>query len=79
MGSQQHGKPAPPPGFEVITDLNAEIDQLEDDFDYRGKLREEEWCSKLAHEIAAIHKKLVDRGRLESFQNIYASLAQQGN
>lgn len=52
---------------EVITDLNAEIDQLEADFDYRGRLRDEKWCSKLAHEIAATHKKLVDRGRLDTF------------
>jgi len=55
---------------EVITDLNEEIDQLEDDFDYRGKLRDEKWCSKLAHEIAATHKKLVDRRRLDNFASM---------
>jgi len=52
---------------EVVTDLNAEIDQLGNDFDYRGKLRDESWCKQLAYEIAATHKKLVDRGRLEDF------------
>lgn len=57
---------------EVITDLNAEIDQLEDDFDYRGRLREEKWCNKLAHEIAATHKKLVDRNRLDDFASMFA-------
>lgn len=57
---------------EVITDLNAEIDQLEDDFDYRGRLRDEKWCNKLAHEIAATHKKLVDRGRLDDFASMIA-------
>jgi len=56
---------------EVITDLNAEIDQLGEDIDYRGKLRDEKWCKELAHEIAATHKKLVDRGRLESFEKIF--------
>jgi len=55
---------------EVITDLNAEIDQLGEDFDYRGKLRDDDWCNKLAHEIAATHKKLVDRKRLESFAEL---------
>src|SRR3990172_1198516 len=55
---------------EVITDLNAEIDQLGEDFDYRGKLRDDEWCKRLAHEIAATHKKLVDRKRLESFAEL---------
>jgi hypothetical protein len=64
---------------EVITDLNAEIDQLEEDFDYRGKLRDEKWCNNLAHEIAATHKKLVDRHRLEDFGGIYKGLAQQGS
>lgn len=57
---------------EVITDLNAEIDQLEEDFDYRGRLRDEKWCAKLAHEIAATHKKLVDRERLDDFATMIA-------
>lgn len=56
---------------EVITDLNAEIDQLGENFDYRGKLRDENWCKNLAHEIAATHKKLVDRGRLDAFQKLF--------
>ncbi len=56
---------------EVITDLNAEIDQLGEDFDYRGKLRDETWCKQQAHEIAATHKKLVDRGRLDGFDDVF--------
>lgn len=64
---------------EVITDLNAEIDQLGDDFDYRGKLRDEKWCKDLAYEIAATHLKLVARGRMESFIDLYnAKIAHQG-
>jgi len=62
---------------EVVTDLNAEIDQLGEDFDYRGKLRDESWCKQLAHEIAATHKKLVDRGRLEAFGEVFKQAAQQ--
>jgi len=58
---------------EVITDIDGEIDQLEEDFDYRGKLRDEKWCKELAHEIAGTHKKLVDRQRLESFAQLYQS------
>lgn len=56
---------------EIVTDLNAEIDQLEEDFDYRGHLRDEKWCKNIAHELAATHKKLVDRDRLDSFARIY--------
>lgn len=63
---------------EIITDLNAEIDQLEEDFDYRGKLRDEKWCSNLAHEIAATHKKLVDRHRLDDFGCIYQDAQREG-
>lgn len=55
---------------EVVTDLNAEIDLLGEDFDYRGKLRDENWCKQLAHEIAATHKKLVGRGRLDNFAKV---------
>ena len=64
---------------EVVTDLNAEINKLGSDFDYRGKLRDERWCLPLAHEIAATHKKLVDRNRIESFTELYnQESAQQG-
>jgi len=55
---------------EIITDLNAEIRQLEADFDYRGRLRDETWCKRLALELAATHRKLVDRGRLEGFSSL---------
>lgn len=62
---------------EVVTDLNAEIAQLGEDFDYRGKLRDETWCKQLAHEIAGTHKKLVDRGRLDGFADMFEQTAQQ--
>jgi len=57
---------------EITTDLNSEIDQLGENFDYRGKLRDEKWCKSLAHEIAATHKKLVTRGRMEPFRELFA-------
>lgn len=63
--------------LEVITDLNAEIDQLGEDFDYRGKLRDEKWCKEKAYEIAATHLKLVARGRMESFFTIYNRIIKQ--
>lgn len=64
---------------EIVTDIDHEIAQLGPDFDYRGKLRDEEWCQNLAHEIAATHRKLVERNRLDSFGELYdRSTAQQG-
>lgn len=52
---------------DVTIDLNAEVDALGPNFDYRGKLRDEEWVQKLTEEIAANHLKLVARGRIPSF------------
>jgi hypothetical protein len=62
---------------EIVTDLDAEIDQLGEDFDYRGRLRDEDWCNRLAHEIAGTHKKLVNRGRLDSFSILYDAQREQ--
>lgn len=59
---------------EVITDLNAEVDQLGDEFDYRGRLRDEKWANKLAHEVVSTHQKLVNRRRTESFESLFNSL-----
>ena len=56
---------------EVVTDMNAELDRLPEDFDYRGKLRDQDWADKLAHEIVATHEKLVARRRLESIEDLF--------
>lgn len=58
---------------ELITDLNAELDTLGGDFDYRGKLRDAEWSKKMAGELVATRKKLVDRGRLPRLAEIMRS------
>ncbi len=41
---------------EIVTDLNAEIDQLEEDFDYRGRLRDEKWCKKSGTSLLRLTK-----------------------
>ncbi len=53
---------------DVVIDLNAELAQVGEDFDYRGKLRDELWVKALAHRILADHAKLVARGRIDSFE-----------
>ena len=50
----------------VIIDLNAEVEQLGEDFDYRGKLRDEAWGKGLALRVVAQYRKLVSRDRIES-------------
>jgi GAF domain-containing protein len=50
-----------------IHDTLAELEQLGDDFDYRGKLRDEAWVKDLAHRLVGDYRKLVSRGRIDSF------------
>ena len=57
---------------DIVIDLNAELAQVGEDFDYRGKLRDENWVKTLAHRILADHTKLVARGRIDSFQQDFA-------
>lgn len=53
---------------DVVVDLNAEVDEYGDDFDYRDKLRDSEWVGQLSRKVAADHLKLVKRNRIKSFQ-----------
>jgi hypothetical protein len=52
---------------DVVIDLNAEVAQLGEDFDYRGKLRDEAWIKALAHKVVSDHRKLVSRERILPF------------
>ena len=56
---------------EVTTDLNAELKDAGEDFDYRGKLRDDAWCKKLANDIVGTHQKLVSRRRIESLSVMF--------
>jgi len=49
-------------------DINAEVDEYGDEFDYRGKLRDSEWVKDLAKEVVSTYLKMVQRKRLDSFQ-----------
>jgi hypothetical protein len=53
---------------DIVIDLNAELDQLGADFDYRGKLRDEVWVKDLAARLVGDYRKLVSRGRIDSFE-----------
>ena len=57
---------------DIKVDINEEVKQYGDDFDYRGKLRDADWVKKLASEIVGTYTKLVQRGRLESFGSEWA-------
>ena len=56
---------------EMITDINHEVKESGDDFDYRGKLRDSDWTKNLAKSIVSSHEKLVRRKRLPSFHSLW--------
>jgi len=53
---------------DVIIDINAEISELGDDFDYRGKLRDSNWVKDLTRKVVTDYLKLVNRGRINSLE-----------
>jgi len=58
---------------ETIIDLNAELGEYGADFDYRDKLRDEEWVKALKSKLVADRLKLVLRGRIPSFSEVWNS------
>ena len=58
---------------DVVIDLNGEINELDEDFDYRGRLREEGWVKDLARRLVADYLKQVHRDRIPSFQKDWES------
>jgi hypothetical protein len=56
---------------DVITDVNAEVKEVGEAFDYRGKLRDSDWVKELAKKVVTIYEKTVNRGRLESFEQLW--------
>lgn len=52
---------------DIIEDLNDEVGEYGEDFDYRDKLRDEKWVSSISRTIVANHEKLIRRGKIQSF------------
>lgn len=53
---------------DIVIDINAEVDEYGEDFDYRGRLRDSKWVKKLNQKVVADYLKLVARGRINSFE-----------
>jgi len=60
---------------DVVIDLNAEVDEYGDDFDYRDKLRDAVWVSSLSKKVATDHLKLVQRKRIKAFGEEWKKIA----
>ncbi|WP_206105998.1 AIPR family protein [Olivibacter sp. XZL3] len=53
---------------DIIIDLNAELNDLGEDFDYKSNLRNETWVKELNRSISTNYQKQVDRKRIPSFK-----------
>ena len=53
--------------LEVAIDLNLDSRDWDEDFDYRGKLRDETWVKERSKSLVADHLKQVQRGKCPSF------------
>ena len=58
---------------DIVIDLNAEVNELGEDFDYRGRLREEDWVKDLGRRLVADHQRQVRRKRIPSFEEDWES------
>ena len=55
---------------DMVVDINAELKEIkekESEFDYKSKLKSPEWCKSFSKAIVNSYGKLVQRGRIESF------------
>lgn len=53
---------------DIIIDLNGEIDNQGEGFDYKSKYRDKDWIESISREIVSNHQKLVQRGRINSLR-----------
>jgi hypothetical protein len=53
---------------DIVGDLNDELKVVEENFDYRGKLRDQAWVQSLSRRVVADHRKLVSRSLMPSFK-----------
>lgn len=54
---------------DIIIDLNGEVNNLGEDFDYKSRLRDDTWVKKLSNSIVSNYQKLVNRGRISAFKD----------
>jgi hypothetical protein len=57
---------------DIVIDLNAEVAEYGDDFDYRGQLRDQDWVKEKAKAIVSSYLKLVQRTRVQSFESLWS-------
>ena len=54
---------------DVVEGLNAEVQDVGEDFDYRDKLRDEKWVNNLSKNVVRDHMILIRRNKIQSFKD----------
>ena len=52
---------------DLVEDLNGEVKNEEENFDYRGKLRDEQWVKDTCKVVEGYHRKWLNRSGVHSF------------
>ncbi len=52
---------------DIVIDVNDEVEEYGDEFDYRDKLRDQVWVESLGKKLVADYLKQVKRNRIDSF------------
>jgi hypothetical protein len=52
---------------DIVIDVNDEVEEYGDSFDYRDKLRDQNWVENLGKRLVADYLKQVKRNRIDSF------------
>ena len=63
---------------DIIVDVNGEVDELGDTFDYRDKLRDQDWVSRTSRKIVGDHLIRIKRGRIPSFKDEWEKVDANG-
>lgn len=63
----------------LMIDFNLETEELGEDFDYRGKLREKEFLVGMAQDILSSYLKDLKRGKVPSLSEQWAAIEKQSN
>ncbi len=61
---------------DMVVDTNAELQEIEEEFDYKSKFKSPEWVRQFTNKIVGSYIKLVQRGRVDSFQQEWTKAVQ---
>ena len=62
----------------LMIDFNLETENLPEDFDYRGKLRDKDYITKLANELISSYLKDIKRGKAKQLDVLWESIQKDG-